>query len=135
MRSEKILTLATFSLLGNSFPSQGKSPHLMSRCARCSCLLGPTFGASAYTKFLTEPRNRGSNITLGSASNASLALYQFGMPPIKTSEFVANLPNWNSFPRESLLCDTPSTVRVVRSSLRSTCKKNEIGTTNASKVT
>lgn len=38
-----------------------------------------------------EPTKRGSNITLGSASSVSFVLYQVGMPPMKTSEFVENL--------------------------------------------
>lgn len=40
-----------------------------------SCRRGGTFGWSEYTKFLIEPRNLGSYITLGSASSVKRELY------------------------------------------------------------
>lgn len=92
-----------------------------SRGCRISCRRGRIPGWSVYTKFLTEPRKRGSKITLGSARSASFALYQLGIPPTNISELVVNLPNWNSLPLDTLLCDTPSTVSVECSSFRRTC--------------
>ena len=47
----------------------------MSLGLRISCLRGGIFGWSEYTKFLIEPRNRGSYITLGRARRVNLELY------------------------------------------------------------
>lgn len=121
LSNSEVLTRVTFSL-GTSVWSHGESPHFTSRGCRISCRLGSTPGWSVYTRLRTDPRNRGSKMTLGSASRASLVVYQLGMPPTKISELVANFPNWNSLPLDALLCDTPSTVSDVCSSLRRTWK-------------
>lgn len=112
--------LLTFSRGGSPLWSQGPSPHLMSRGCFISCRRVCPPGWSAYTRFLIEPRKRGSKMTLGKASKANFVLYQCGIPPTKTSEFVVNLPNWNSLPFVARLCETPSTISEVCSSLRNT---------------
>lgn len=60
---------------------------LSPRSCRISCLRGGTFGWSEYTKFLIEPRNLGSYITLGRANNVNFELYLLGIE-IKTKHMI-----------------------------------------------
>lgn len=60
---------------------------LSPRSCRISCLRGGTFGWSEYTKFLIEPRNLGSYITLGRANNVNFELYLLGIE-IETKQMI-----------------------------------------------
>lgn len=72
-----------FALSLNSLitPYDTRGPFTLASRLFISCLLGTVFSPSAYTRFLINPLNLGSKMTLGNASNVSLLLYQLGIPP------------------------------------------------------